>query len=112
MSSLAALMLLFPGSVLEPLWRLNPHAKDGFAQIGLWAVFMMTVVCGACATAAMGLWRCQRWGYSTALAVLSINLLGDTINALMTGDWHTLIGLPIGGAMIIYLLKNRSIFCP
>jgi len=25
-SGLAAVMLLFPGSVLEPLWRLNPHA--------------------------------------------------------------------------------------
>ncbi len=43
MSGLAAVMLLFPGSVLEPLWRLNPRARKGFAAMGLWAVLPMAV---------------------------------------------------------------------
>jgi hypothetical protein len=63
MSGLAALMLLFPGSVLEPLWRLNPRAREGFAAMSAWAVLLMAVVCVACATAALGLWRGTRWGY-------------------------------------------------
>ena len=41
---------------------------------------------------------------STAIAILGINILGDTVNAVVAHDWRTLIGLPIGGAMIIYLL--------
>ena len=110
MSGLAAVMLLFPGSVLEPLWRLNPHAREGFATMGRWAVLLMAVVCTACATAAIGLWRGARWGYWTALAILSANLVGDTVNAFIGRDWRTLIGLPIGGVMIVYLLSQRRMF--
>ncbi len=110
MSGLAGVMLLFPGSVLEPLWRLNPHAREGFALIGPPAVLLMAVVCLACATAARGLWRCTRWGYWTALAILTINLAGDSANVLIARDWRTLIGLPIGGLMIWYLLREKHVF--
>jgi hypothetical protein len=112
MSGLAAVTLLFPGSVLEPLWRLNPHAREGFATMGLWAALLMAVVCVACGMAALGLRRCKRWGYGVALSILTINLAGDTANAVMAHDWRTLMGLPIGGAMIVYLLSKRSAFIP
>jgi hypothetical protein len=110
MSALAAVMLFFPGSLLEPLWRLNPQAQAGFAAMGLWAVCLMVAGCAACATAAVGLWRCARWGYITAVIILSVNLAGDTANALIGHDWRTLIGLPIGGVMIAYLVKVRGLF--
>jgi hypothetical protein len=110
MSGLTVFLLLFPGSVLEPVWRLNPQAHEGFATMGLSAVLLMAVVCSACAVAAVGLWRCTRWGFWTALAILSINLAGDTTNALITGDKRTLIGLPIGGLMIWYLVRKRDLF--
>ena len=110
MSGMAGLMLLFPGSVLEPVWRLNPRAHEGFAAIGIWSILLMTAVCLACATAAIGLLTCRRWGYRTALAILSFNLTGDTISAIIAHDWRTLIGLPIGGTMLLYLISKRSIF--
>ena len=80
--------------------------------MGLWAVLLMAVVCVACATAALGLQRCKRWGYWTALAILTINLAGDTTSAVLAHDWRILIGLPIGGAMVVYLLMKRSAFTP
>jgi hypothetical protein len=40
-----------------------------------------------------------------ALLVLVTNLVGDTINAFVRGDWRTLIGLPVAGLMIAYLLR-------
>jgi hypothetical protein len=110
MASLTVVMLLFPGSILEPLWRLNPRAHEGFATMGAWAVVLMLVVATACASAASGLWRRARWGYISAIVILSINLLGDTMNAVITHDWRTLIGLPIGGAMILYLVSKRRAF--
>lgn len=110
MASLTVVMLLFPGSILEPLWRLNPRAHEGFATLGAWAVVLMLVVATACASAALGLWRRARWGYISAIVILSINLLGDTMNAVITHDWRTLIGLPIGGAMIMYLVSKRRAF--
>jgi hypothetical protein len=110
MSGLAGMMLMFPGGVLEPLWRLNTRSHQGLAAMGAWAVILMAMVCGACATAALGLLKCARWGYLTALVILSINLVGDTLNAWIAHDWRTLIGLPIGGAMIAYLVMKRSVF--
>jgi hypothetical protein len=110
MSGLSAVMLLMPGSVFAPLWRLNTHARDAFAAMGLWSVLLMALVCVACGMAALGLRRCKRWGYWMALSILTINLAGDTANAVIAHDWRTLIGLPVGGAMIVYLLTKRSAF--
>jgi hypothetical protein len=110
MASLAAIMLLFPGTILDALWRLNPKARDAFAVIGFWAGPLMLVVAAACATAASGLWRCERWGYIAAVSILSINLVGDTLNVVVLHDWRTIIGLPIGGTMIAYLVSKRQLF--
>jgi apolipoprotein N-acyltransferase len=106
-SSLSALALAFPGSWLEPMWRLNPEARTDFARIGGWAVVLMIAVATACAGAAVGLWRRRRWGHRLATGVLAVNLLGDLLNAFVRGDHRTLIGLPIGGAMLGYLVSRR-----
>src|ERR1043165_2478309 len=82
-SLLSFVSLLFPGSFLEPMWRLNPRAREGFASMGAWAVVLMCTVCIACVSAAVGLLRGARWGYWLALALLAINLLGDIVNALL-----------------------------
>jgi hypothetical protein len=42
--------------------------------------------------------------------MLSINMLSDAINAFVLHDLRTLIGLPIGGAVIWYLLRKRDEF--
>jgi hypothetical protein len=110
MSGLAAIMLLSPRTVLDDLWRVNPRAHEGFTAMGAWAILLMFVVCLACLTAAIGLWRCARWGYFAAVTILVINLTGDTVNVVMLHDWRTLIGLPVGGLMIWYLLRNRVVF--
>jgi hypothetical protein len=89
------------------MWQLNPRAHSDFQSMGGWAIGLMLLVGAACALAARGLWRRTRWGYILALAVLSINLLGDLLNALVLGDLRTLVGLPIGGGMLAYLLSDR-----
>jgi len=109
-SGLATLMLLLPGTPLDVLWRFNPHSREGLLAIGNWAVLLMTTVCLACAVAALGLWRLRRWGLWAATAILSVNLIADTINSAVLRDWRTLIGLPIAGLMIAYLMRHRSSF--
>lgn len=105
MSLLAALGLLFPGSLLEPMWLLNPEARAGLSSLGLWAVLLMAMVSAACAGSARGLWIRAEWGRRLAVAVLAVNLAGDLIGALARHDPRTLIGLPIGGLFIAYLLS-------
>jgi uncharacterized membrane protein (DUF2068 family) len=109
-SGLTVVMLILPGTSLDALWRLNPHAREGFVTMGHAAMYLMSAVCLACATAALGLWRLRRWGFWTAISILSINMLGDTLNTFLLRDWRTIVGFPIAGLMIVYLLRKRTIF--
>ena len=107
-AGLAAVSLAFPGSPLEAIWRLNPTGRADLGGLGAWAVLLMAVVSAACALAAIGLRRGWRSGRRVAIALLVINLAGDLLNAMVRGDLRTLVGLPIGGAMLWYLLSRRS----
>ena len=109
-SALTTLILLFPGTPMDVLWRPNPRAREGLVPLGSVAAVLMGAVCLACFVAALGLWHLRRWGYWTAMVILGINLLGDATNALVTGDWRTLIGVPIASAMIFYLSRRRQHF--
>lgn len=107
MSFISFVSLLFPGSFLEPMWRLNPRAREGFASIGAWAVVLMFVVSVACALAAVGLWRGARWGYWLAVSLLAINMLGDIANVVMGTEPRAAVGIPITLAIIVFLMSKR-----
>jgi hypothetical protein len=111
-SFVAAVSLSFPDSFLEPIWRLNPQAHQGFLRIGGWAIWLMTVVCGTCACAAIGLWRSRRWGYWVGVVMLIANLLGDLINAIAGIEPRAIVGVPIAALILIYLARaqTRSFF--
>jgi len=105
----AMLALAFPGGFLEPIWRLKPDARTQFQQIGNWSIALMAVVGTACGLAAVGLAKNAEWGRRLAIGILTVNLIGDTLNAILRHDPRTLIGLPIGGLMIWYLLKKKHV---
>jgi hypothetical protein len=106
-STATALALAFPGPWTRTMWRLKPEAPGEFGRLGVLAIPLMLAVAASCAGAAVGLWMRRRWGHRLALVVLSVNLIGDSVNAVVRGDWRTLIGVPIGGAMLVYLLRHR-----
>ena len=78
-----------------------------FQKIGSASVALMAVVGAACGLAAFGLAKRAEWGRLLAIGVLAVNLIGDTLHALFRHDWRTLIGLPIGGLMIWYLVRRK-----
>lgn len=108
MCVLTIVLLLIPGTQLDSLWRLNPDAHLAFRSLGWWSVLLMFVVGIGCAFAATGLWQGLFWGVRVALIILTLNIVGDLLNALVRLDYRALIGLPIGGAMIFYLARYQS----
>jgi uncharacterized membrane protein (DUF2068 family) len=104
MCALTMVLLLFPGSSLDSLWRLNPDARVAFESLGYWSVVLMLTIGTTCLFAAIGLWRARAWGTWLALIILSINMLGDLTNVFVRHDYRGLIGVPIAGAMIWLLL--------
>jgi hypothetical protein len=99
--------LLFPGGILEPMWRLNPRAREAFAGMGPWAIALLLPVSAASGVASLGLWRRRRWGLVVAIAVLSVNLLGDIVNTLLGIEPRAAFGIPVAAGLLLYLVSRR-----
>jgi hypothetical protein len=108
MCALTIGLLLKPESSLTVLWRVNPRARDAFTQMGPWAHVLMIAVGLACAAAAAGRLRGASWGRWLAVIVLSINLVVDVTTVFLRHELRTLIGVPIAGLFIFYLLGSRA----
>ncbi len=108
MSGTSLVSLLAPGGLLEPMWRVNPRAHEQFLAMGVWAPVLMAVVCLACATAAVGLWRGRRVGFVVGVALLATSLAGDLANALSGLEPRAWFGVPIAALFLALLLGPRA----
>jgi hypothetical protein len=108
MCFLTIVLLVFPGTKLDLLWNLNPEARVAFQSFGSWSVLLMLAVGTGCALTAIGMWRGTLWGIRLGLAILIANIIGDLTNVIIGHDYRSLIGLPIAGAMIFYLVRFKS----
>jgi hypothetical protein len=105
MCTLTIALLLFPGTALDSLWRLNPDAHAAFQTIGTWAIALMLAIGIACGFAAIGLWHGAFWGRQIAIIILVVNAIGDLSKVVLRHDYRALIGLPIAAAMIFWLIR-------
>ena len=106
-SGLSAASLLTPGGPLEPMWRLNPRAREAFAGMGAWAPLLLGAVCVACAAAAYGFFAGRRWGYRLGVALLLANLAGDLVNAALGIEPRAVAGVPVVALLLWYLSSSR-----
>lgn len=106
-SATSLVALLFPGGVLEPMWQLNPRAREQFQVMGIWGPVLMGVVSTACTAASVGLWRGRRFGYLLGITLLTVSLLGDLANAILGIEPRAWVGVPFAAALLI-LLNTRS----
>ena len=104
---LSGAILLWPGTRLDWLWRLNESAHAGFLTLGRGAAILLFAVGVATFAAARGLVLGRRWGWRLAVAIFAVNVAGDLVRFLM-GDWlKGAAGLLIGGGFLLYLLRPR-----
>jgi hypothetical protein len=107
-SGLSVISLLIPDGPLEPMWKLNPRARESFARIGTWAPLLLAVVCLACMACSYGFFARKRWGYRLGVAGLLINLVGDVVNAALGIEPRAIVGVPIV-ALILWYLASRQV---
>jgi hypothetical protein len=106
-SALSLVALAFPGGFLEPMWRLNPRAREQFASMGPWALLLMAVVSALCALTAYGLWRGSRLGFVLGVTMLWVSLLGDLANAALGLEPRAWVGVPIAALLLVVLATGR-----
>jgi hypothetical protein len=105
MAAVAALSLAFPGSVLEPMWRLNPQGHQGLVRLDVWGVVLMVATSVGCGVSALGLWRRRRWGYAVAVSLLVVQLAGDILNVVLGTEPRAIVGVPIVAGLLLYLSR-------
>lgn len=106
-SGLSAISLLTPGGPLEPIWRLNPRARQDFAGMGGWAPLLLGAVCLACAAAACGFFGGRRWGYRLGVALLLVNLTGDLVSGALGAEPRAIAGIPVVALLLWYLSSSK-----
>ena len=105
MASLAAITLLWRGTSLDRIWSLNPNAYRQLAPLGRSVGVLFFLLGMALAVAGVGWFRRCLWGWRLAVAIITIQIVGDVINCIR-GDWqHGGIGVVIAAALLLFLLR-------
>jgi hypothetical protein len=106
-ASLAGATLLLRGTVLDRIWELNPTAYARLAPFGSGAGILFLLLGGSLALAGVGWFMRRAWGWRLAVAIISIQALGDAIT-LLTGDLvKGSVGFAIASILLIYLLRPK-----
>lgn len=78
--------LLFPGPLLDRMWKFNPQGAALFHTIGRASgVFLMAL--GVCTFfAALGLLRGRRWAWWFGVCLFAVDASGNIVSYLLTHD--------------------------
>ncbi|MFY9731167.1 MAG: hypothetical protein WB723_04855 [Candidatus Acidiferrales bacterium] len=107
MATLAGITLLFPGSFLDPIWRLNPEAGEQLRQLGRGIGIAFLGLGAAMVAAAIGWIKRRFWGWALAVIIIASQVLGDLANAFRGEFLKGIVGVVIAGALLIYLLRSN-----
>ena len=104
MATLAAITLLWPGTTLDRVWRLNPAAYAQLAPKGhiFGPLFVLLTI--LLLFAAIGWFRRRLWGWRLTVAIIAIQIIGDLVNCIQGDFLRGPIGLVIATALLFYLL--------
>jgi hypothetical protein len=107
MASLAAITLLWHGTVLDRAWRLNPAAYRQLAPLGSKVGIAFLLLSTALLVSGIGWFHRRLWAWRLAAVIIAIQILGDVFN-LARGDLlGGATGVLIASALLLYLLSSR-----
>jgi len=111
-ASYAALTLFWPGTVLDRAWSVNPYAHLRLALFGKTAGIPFLLLAAALAVAAVGWFRRRLWAWRLTVAIIVMQLLGDSVNLVIGDPLGGSLGLLIASALLFYLFRPsvRSAF--
>ncbi len=105
MALLAAATLLFPGTILDRAWVLNPRGHQQLALIGRPAGVFFLLLCALLLSGGIGWFRKRRWAWWLAIFVIALQLAGN-IGSMAAGQVaRGVFGATIAAILLIYLLR-------
>ena len=107
MATLAGVTLVWPGTVLQRMWTLNPRAYERITPFGKVAGIAFLLLGMVLSIAAIGWRRRTLWGWRLAVIVIAAQVLGDGVNICLGRFVEGGIGATVSGALLFYLLRDR-----
>ena len=107
MASLAGTTLVWPGSPLDRIWILNPHAHEELAAFGKGVGIPFMLLAATLVVASVGWFKRRRWGWWLAVVIIATQVLGDLINIFRGDLLRGGAGFLIAGALLFYLLRPQ-----
>lgn len=105
MATFAGITLIFPGTILDRAWVLNPTGHQGLTALGRWVGFLFPLLGLALAAAGIGWLKRRRWGWMLAILLIGGNAVGD-LARLVSGAWVAgAVGVLLAGALLIYMTR-------
>lgn len=97
--------LLFPGSVLETVWKIYPARRALMMPYRAWLGPSFLMLSIAMAFASVGCFRQRKWGWWLAVTIFAVNGLSDAAQ-LVTGRFvEGGIGTAAACAILFYLSR-------
>ncbi len=107
MASLAAMTLIWRGTILDRAWALNPKAYQQLAPLRGNVGILFLLLSLALAATGIGWFRHRLWGWKLAVAIIGAQIVADMANAIRGELIRGGIGVVIAGALLFYLLSPR-----
>jgi hypothetical protein len=105
MAATVGFALLFPGHLLDAMWRLNPEARTAFESMGRLSSLLLFVVGAVAAGTAVGILQRRKLGWWLAVLLFSVNAIGDAVSVIQGRIWQGLSGVLISALFLTYLLR-------
>jgi hypothetical protein len=106
-TALVDITLVYPGTALDQMWKINPAASRELTPYGKSAGFLCFGVSPLLAISGGGILYSRRWGYYGSLFLIGANGLRDAANILRGEYVRGLPGIFFAGLFFLYLLSPR-----
>ena len=107
MATLAGITLLFPGTILDPVWKLNPVASEQLHQLGPVVAVAFLALGAVLIVTAIGWMKRRFWAWALAVVIIASQVVGDLGNAIRGQYLQGAVGVLIAGALLLYLLQPK-----
>lgn len=112
MASFAGMTLLWPGTILDRAWALNPDAFTQLSAVG--RIIGVPFLILACALALAGVgWFGQRpWAWWLTVVIIATQVVGGLAHLLTRHFLEGSVALFVSSALLVYVTRpaTRSVF--